>query len=319
MQTFNTNFLSLGSEVHVVCYFECSCAYSSNELDLRFQMCLAGRVLSMGNSAKRQRQRHGIRQPSPATRESEAMVVEDDRIARQNAARVRKSNQRAREREREHEARDLAAETSTRDVSDVLSVRDMNRVSLRIAQFIVGELRGCPGPYSRKEVVERVMRHNSVWPLLPNYYPRPQEAIAIHAFLENFKNELQLVKLANSNNLLARKSALLDAAMSLGVDGVAALSRVLETSPSSLTLAMNRRVYGANPDERVPRLRLNRQKREGVSDYIKQQVEEWWNSQTKVSPNKKDIVRQNIGRKLWSEPHPTHYLCETQVTLIFSN
>lgn len=40
----------------------------------------------------------------------------------------------------------------------------MNRVPLQIAQFIVGELRGCLGPYSRKEVVERVMRHNSVWP-----------------------------------------------------------------------------------------------------------------------------------------------------------
>ena len=157
------------------------------------------------------------------------------------------------------------------------------------------------------------MKHNSFWPLLPEYYPRPQEAKVIHALMENFKNELQLVKMANSNDLLARKSALLDVVVSLGVDGVSVWARVLKTSTNSLNLAMNRRVYGFNSDERVPRLRLNRQKREGLSDYIKEQVEEWWNSETKVSPNKKDIVRHILGRKLCAEPHPTHYLCETQV------
>ena len=101
-------------------------------------------------------------------------------------------------------------------------VREINRVSLRIAQFIIGELWGCPGPSSRKDVVESLMKHNSFWLLLPAYYPRPQEAKVIHAFMENFKNELQLVKMAKSNDLLARKSALLDAVVSLGVDGVSA-------------------------------------------------------------------------------------------------
>ena len=125
------------------------------------------------------------------------------------------------------------------------------------------------------------------------------------------------MKIANSNDLLARKSALLDAAVSLGVDGVSALSRVLETSIGSLILAMRRRVLAANLDEKMPRLHLNRQKREGLSDYIKQQVVEWWNNQTKVSPNKKDIVRHNVGRNEWDEPHPTHYLWETQVILFF--
>ena len=267
----------------------------------------------MGNATKRQRRRHGIHRPGPAARESAARLADDERIACQNAARVRKANQRARERQRGQETIDLVAEPSHRDVSDHMSMREINRVSLRIAQFIIGELRGCPGPSSRKDVIEGLMKHNSFWPLLPAYYPRPQEAKVIHAFMENFKNELQFVKMANSNDLLARKSALLDAALSLGVDGVSAWARVLETSTNSLNLAMNRRVYGFNSDERVPRLRLNLQKREGLSDYIKEQVEEWWNSETKVSPNKKDIVRHNLGRKLWAEPHPTLYLCETQV------
>jgi hypothetical protein len=104
---------------------------------------------------------------------------------------------------------------------------------------------------------------------------------------------------------------LLDAAVSLGVDGVTALSRVLDTSTGSINMAMNRRVYGLNLEEAMPRLRINRQKREGLSNYIKLQFELWWNNQIRVLPNKKDLVKHRIGRNLWVEPHPTHYLCET--------
>ena len=52
----------------------------------------------MGNATKRQRQRHGIHRPGPAARESAARLADDERIACQNATRVRKANQRARER-----------------------------------------------------------------------------------------------------------------------------------------------------------------------------------------------------------------------------
>jgi hypothetical protein len=83
------------------------------------------------------------------------------------------------------------------------------------------------------------------------------------------------VKMASFNELLAKKSALLDAAVSLGVDGVTALSHVLDTSAGSINIAMNRRVYGLNHEEAMPRLCINRQKREGLSDYVKHQIKLW--------------------------------------------
>jgi hypothetical protein len=176
-------------------------------------------------------------------------------------------------------------------------VREMNRISLRIAQYIVGELRSCPSPSSRRDVLERVMRHNIVWPLLPAYYPRPQEAKVIHNFIENFKHELQLVKVANSNEFLARKSALLDAAVSLGINGATALLRVLDTSTESINLVLHRRVYAPDVVERVPRLCLVCEKRAGLFEYVKECIEVW-NGQTKVSPNKKDIVTHRVARKV---------------------
>jgi hypothetical protein len=160
-------------------------------------------------------------------------------------------------------------------VEDHLTVREMNRISLHIAQYIVGELRSCPGPSSRRDVLERVMHHNIVWPLLPAYYPCPQEAKVIHNFIENFKHELQLVKVANSNEFLAGKNTLLDAAVSLGIDGVTVLSQVLDTSTESINLVLHRRVYAPDVVERVPRLRLVREKRAGLSEYVKECIKVW--------------------------------------------
>jgi hypothetical protein len=119
------------------------------------------------------------------------------------------------------------------------------------------------------------MRHNIVWPLLPAYYPRPQEAKVIHNFIENFKHELQLVKVANSNEFLARKRALLDVAVCLGIDGMTALSRVVDTSTESINLVLHRRVYAPDVVERILRLRLVCEKRAGLSEYVKECIEVW--------------------------------------------
>ena len=159
--------------------------------------------------------------------------------------------------------------------------------------------------------MERVLCHNNVSPSLHEYYAWPQEAKVIHSFIENFKNELQFVKVANSNELLARKSALLDAAVSLGIDGIRPLSRVLETSTGSITVALNRRIQAGDTEETVLGLRLHRKKRGGLSDYVKHCIELWWNVQTKVSPNRKDVIKHRVDWNDWAEPHPTHYLCDS--------
>ena len=159
--------------------------------------------------------------------------------------------------------------------------------------------------------MERVLRHDSVSPSLLEYYARPQEAKVIHSFIENFKNELHLVKVANSNELLGRKSALLDAAVSLGIDGVRPLSLVLETLTRSITVALNRRIQAADTEETVLGLCLHRKKRGGLSNYVKHCIELWWNVQTKVSPNRKDVIKHRVDRKDWAEPHLNHYLCDS--------
>ena len=194
-------------------------------------------------------------------------------------------------------------------------MRENSRISLKICQAIVQELTECPNLARRRDVMERVLRHCTISPFLPDCYHRPQDARARDAFIDSFKHELGLVKIDNSHDLLARKSALLDAAVSSGCNvRVNALSRVLDTTKQSISIAMRRRVSDVDSQGLLPKLRLSRQKRAGLSDYVKQCVLQWWKVQTKVSPNKKNIVRHRVGRNLWLPPHPTHYLCKMQVS-----
>ena len=86
------------------------------------------------------------------------------------------------------------------------------------------------------------------------------------------------------------------------------------STKQSINIALKRRVHSkVDLQGSLPKLRLSRQKRGGLSDYVKDCVLAWWKSQTKVSPNKKDIVWHRVGRNDWLPPHPTHFLCETQV------
>ena len=185
--------------------------------------------------------------------------------------------------------------------------RSKNRVSLRMAQYIVEELKSCPGPSSRREVLEKLLNHNTILPLLSEYYPRPAEARAIFMFIESFRNSLQAVATSHSKDTLARKGALMDAAVSAGFGGLGSLSRVLQTHPSNINAAMERRLGLDAPSFAL----LMRKKRPGLSKYIRATVRTWWHQHTRVSPNKKDVTRHRVGPKEYVE-HPTHYLTDTQ-------
>jgi len=106
---------------------------------------------------------------------------------------------------------------------------------------------------------------------------------------------------------LARKGALLDAAISEGCDGARSLSRVLQVHPRNIYAAVGRRI-GIDPTNQFAF--LERRKRVGLTEYVKEKVHLWWTQQTRVSPNKKDVTQKWIGRNDYSV-HATHYLIDT--------
>ena len=181
----------------------------------------------MGNTAKRRRVREGLSRPRPVQRIADVTELESQRFVTATAARERKQRQRICERERIEETRVLTHDTAEHAIAPSLTVRENSRISLKICQAIVQELKECPNLGGRRDVMERVLHHCTISPFLPDCYHRPQDARARNAFIDSFKHELGLVKIANSHDLLARKSALLDVAVNSGCNvRVNALSRV---------------------------------------------------------------------------------------------
>jgi hypothetical protein len=260
----------------------------------------------MGNSTKRKRIRDGIVREGPHARALTLERQEEQRLLRAEAARVRQARHRAAIREALQISRALAAENPGGEEDDMPD-RSKNRVALRMAQYIVEELKSCPGPSSRREVLEKLLNHNTISPLLPEYYPRPAEARAIFMFIESFRSELQAVATSHSRDTLARKGALLDAAVSAGFGHLGSLSKVLQTNPSNINAALERRLGLDAPSFAL----LMRKKRPGLSEYIRGTVRTWWHQHTRVSPNKKDVTRHRVRPKEYVE-HPTHYLTDTQ-------
>ena len=181
----------------------------------------------MGNTAKRRRVREGLSRPGTVQRIADVTELESQQPVTPTAAQERKQRHRIRERERVEETRVLTHDIAKQAIALSLIVRENSRISLKICQAIVQELKECPNLAGRRDVMERVLHHYTISPFLPNCYHRPQDARARDAFIDSFKHELGLVKIANSHDLLARKSALLDAALSSGCNvRVNALSRV---------------------------------------------------------------------------------------------
>jgi hypothetical protein len=126
--------------------------------------------------------------------------------------------------------RALAVENLGREDDD-MSEKSKQGVFLRMAQYIVEELKSCPGPRSRREVLEKLLNHNTIGHCCRSTTKE------IFLFIENFISELQVVATGHSRDTLARKGA-----VSAGFQSLRSLSRVLQTNPSNISAALERRL-----------------------------------------------------------------------------
>ena len=100
--------------------------------------------------------------------------------------------------------------------------------SNKLALCIMAELQDCATPTFKSTVIEKILNHNKIAPMFPEYYPRAFEVKSIYSFLKSYRNELQAIKGAHSKEFLARKGVLLDAAVSDVSSSRRLLSRVLQ-------------------------------------------------------------------------------------------
>ncbi len=84
----------------------------------------------------------------------------------------------------------------------------------------------------------KVLQHDTIATLLLEDYLNPHDARAQLVFIQNFRDEVNQIKRSTSNNLLARKSVLLDATISTHESNVGGISKIIGTKRSNLHHAM---------------------------------------------------------------------------------
>jgi hypothetical protein len=198
---------------------------------------------------------------------------------------------------------------------EYVDLKIVHSTSSRIARFIAEELRvHCPGPRNRVAVIERLLENSLVHPHLPDYYRKPKDAKIMTNIVGSLRSHLQQVKGVHSSEKLAYKGALLSAIVGDGIQSrqTSGYSRVLQTHPRNLRNAVERRLNLQTSGSSLWGLPKRRQRSDGLDGETVAHVVQWWSSETRVSPRKKDVVNKWLAPKQY-EQHTTHFLTETQV------
>ena len=261
----------------------------------------------MGNSRVADK-RVGSKRKGPRARAEEYIAT---RESLRDGEAERQQKRRQLQRKREEEARLLATTSENGEEGSELSSRELCGVVSEIVNFFMTKMQACSTASSRLKIMECFLEDERIRSFLPKYYPCKQDAMAQIEFLQNYQKELEAVKGVQSADKLARKAVLLDAAVSLDVPNIKAMSRILKVNPYNLRVASQRKSVRLDNTRFVL---ARRKKRPGMAEEMRDIVVKWWTEETRVSPNRKEIVQKWISPKTY-EKHCTHYLLETQVRI----
>jgi hypothetical protein len=188
-------------------------------------------------------------------------------------------------------------------------------VSGRLENFLLHELAACLGKRSRDAVMEMYLKAPAVRPHMPMYYLNPDELAIQKEIISSLQRQLELVKGVQSSDILVYRGALLHAAVSGNVHRRgSALSRILKIRRRNITNASARRASLELSGVSHFSLQKRQKRSDMIASDIVDRVTDWWEQETRVSPNMKDTCHQLGQNNVIS--HPIHLLLETQVWLL---
>ena len=151
--------------------------------------------------------------------------------------------------------------------------------------------------------------------MVPPFLRDPTALQLGHSVLGSFKDGLQthLVGLRKAKSVLA-KNIVTTFAVAPGIGSQKGVAGLLGVDRRNIKKALARRVLLDNTKDAFWLGDQRRVRSDGLPDVVKKIITKWWEEETTISPNRKDIVRKWIGPKLYIE-HATHYLQLSQVRL----
>lgn len=277
--------------------------------------------VQMGRVRARER-RAGIRRDGPAERARAEQ-------AQQALADENRDHQRDRARDRQRESRRRRRQRANRGVGDEGSLSDFefaseDGVNRRLVRRDVAGILACVQrtlgrhgrPLSHRQAVLRTVWDSPVVrELLPPESQRvPSEVHAREGIVSSLLQSLSEVKTSKTKAQLVTKHAILTAAISNGSQASARqTARLLGVHHRNVTMAANRRATMLSNVHIQWTLSVRKTRSDATSPTVKNIVGEWWATQTRPSPNRKEVVRKWVAPKTYVEHH-AQYLLESLVS-----
>ena len=187
----------------------------------------------------------------------------------------------------------------------------VRRSSQRIADSLIRSLEEIQNPTVRATVLEKVFTNQRVRPLLPEYYPSPEEARAQRDILKNICSDLQALKVPHSSGMLARKRVILEAVVSELDSDISTFHSISGTRKENLVATVERLYSATTVTCSRYRTPTRKKKEGGVSKEVRADVLQWWTEETRMTPRRRDVRRIRLGRNLY-DTHAAHLLLENQ-------
>ena len=272
--------------------------------------------------------RVGIRRDGPAGRaraelgDPNARAAED--VAREQHRERARDQQRASRRRRREPATPgahVGVGNGVLSGADIAGEDDVNRrLVRRDVQGILACVERTLGRQRRSRRHKRaVMR--TVWesPLIREFLPReaqmvPAEVHAREGIVSSLIQSLSEVKTSRTRAQLVTKHAILTATITNGTQGSArCTARVLGVHHRNVMMAANRRATMLSNVQIQWTLSVRKTRSDATSAAVKDIVGNWWATQTRPSPNRKEVVRNWVAPKTYVQHH-AQYLLESLVS-----
>ncbi|MCO5583922.1 hypothetical protein L7F22_037839 [Adiantum nelumboides] len=192
----------------------------------------------------------------------------------------------------------------------------MHTIVREIVQYFIERTRGMEKAVKCR-ILNQVLEHPAMLGLLDQAFREEQQVQS--TLLANVRNTLAIVKQpSNKDELFLKKSALAMLMNSSKDLPVAKVARVMQVTKHSLYRARSSvEAKSAHGSGLFSLAACRKQQRSStISEELKELVYTFWQSESRVSPNKKDVCRKRLGRKSYIK-HPIHLLDVPQVYHLF--
>jgi hypothetical protein len=190
---------------------------------------------------------------------------------------------------------------------------EQQKVTTDCAEFVSKALAICPGPISRKMVMQKFLNNPKIKISTPDYVLPTRLAITQKEVMEEMSRSVEEIKQVNFSAKLASKHAILSTTITAGPTfSMRNITKVLGVHPRNISIAMQRHKITNDVGDVLWSLSIRRKRTDGCTNVAKTTALTWWASETRVNPNKANVTTKCLEAGMWDEK-PTHYLMETQV------